>query len=259
MTATYDPELYDIAMPQTFGGDVDWYRRKTREAGGPVLELGAGTGRVTLPIAQDGVEVWALDADVGMLGRLRRKLDGLPSDVRQRVTLIEGDMQSFTLEQRFALVICPFRAFLHNLTADDQLACVRRVHEHLRPGGRFAFNILHPPLEYMARSAGALAGVWRLTATHQLPDGGVLVRSEANRYDTIKRRVVSLNRYEHYGPDGKGVRTFMQQLELSYLYPSDVRSLLEKAGFSRVTIEGDFHGRPLENDMDEQVIEAWKD
>ena len=258
MAATYDPELYDLAMPVTFGGDVEWYRRKAREASGPVLELGAGTGRITIPLAQDGVSVWALDADARMLGLLRRKMEALPRDVQQRVTAVEGDMRSFALEPRFALVISPFRAFLHNLTAHDQLACARRVYEHLCPGGRFAFNIFHPSLEYMARSAGALTGVWRLVATHQLPDGGLLVRSEANQYDTVHRRVRSLNRYEQFGPDGYAVRTFMQQLELAYLYPDDVRVLLEKAGFSGVKIDGDFHGRPLQNDMDEQVIEAWK-
>jgi len=256
MTVTYDPDLYDIAIPQSFGGDVDWYCRKAREAGGPVLELGAGTGRITIPIAQSGVPIWALDADARMLALLRHKLDALPQEVQQRVTIVEGDMRSFVLEPRFALVISPFRAFLHNLTAEDQLACLRRVHEHLQPGGRFAFNIFHPSLEYMARSAGTLAGLWRLISTHQLPDGGVLVRSEVNRYDTVNRRVRSLHRHEHYGPDGNGVRTFLQQLELAYLYPADVRTLLAEAGFSNVKIDGDFNGRPLLNDADEQVIEA---
>jgi SAM-dependent methyltransferase len=256
MTATYDPDLYDIATPQTFGGDVDWYRRKAREAGGPVLELGAGTGRITIPIAQDGTSVWALDADTRMLDALRRKVAALPTDVRTRVTIVEGDMQRFALETRFALVISPFRAFLHNLTHEDQLACARRVYDHLLPGGRFAFNIFHPSLEYMARNAGALAGVWRLTETHTLPGGGLLVRSEANQYDTVQRRVRSLHRYEQYNPDRNLTRTFLHRLELAYLYPSDVRALLKEAGFSKVEIHGDFHGRALENDLDEQVIEA---
>ena len=259
MAANYDPDFYDIATPQTFGGDVEWYRRKVREAGGPVLELGAGTGRVTISIAQDGASVWALDADIRMLGALKRKVDGLPKDVQKRVTIVEGDMRTFALETRFALVISPFRAFLHNLTHDDQLACARRVYDHLLPGGRFAFNIFHPSLEYMARRAGALAGVWRLTATHPLPDGGWIVRSEATQYDTVQRRVRSLDRYEQYKLDGNLTRTFMQRLELAYLYPSDVRTLLEEAGFSAVTIHGDFHGRPLENDLDEQVVDARRD
>ncbi|MBW8713162.1 MAG: class I SAM-dependent methyltransferase [Acidobacteria bacterium] len=70
-------------------------------------------------------------------------------------------MRTFQLAERFALIIAPFRAFLHNVTESDQLACLRRVHEHLRPGGRFAFNVFHPSLEFMSQHAGALAGVWR--------------------------------------------------------------------------------------------------
>jgi SAM-dependent methyltransferase len=258
MPTSYDPELYDIATPATFGGDVDWYRSKAREAGGPVLELGAGTGRVTIPIAQDGVSVWALDANTRMLDALRRKAAALPSDIQKRITFVDGDMRTFALETRFALVISPFRAFLHNLTHEDQLACARRVYDHLRPDGRFAFNIFHPSLEYMARSAGALTGVWRTTATHQLPDDGFLVRSEATYYDTVQRRVQSLHRYERYDGNGDLARTFMQRLELAYLYPADVRGLLQEAGFSTVEIHGDFRGRPLEHDMDEQVIVAEK-
>ena len=162
----YDPELYDLTAPDTFRGDVDWYRRKAQEAGGPILELGASTGRITLPIAQDGLAIHALDADRGMLAVLRRKVAALPEDVRQRISVVEGDMRAFRADVKFSLIIIPFRAFLHNLTLDDQLACLQRAHEHLQPRGRLAFNVFHPSLEYMARHAGALEGVWRWTATH---------------------------------------------------------------------------------------------
>ena len=70
----YKPELYDIVTPTSFRGDAEWYRDKARECGGPVLELGAGTGRITLRIAQAGVSVHAFDADPAMLDALRQKL-----------------------------------------------------------------------------------------------------------------------------------------------------------------------------------------
>jgi SAM-dependent methyltransferase len=100
--------------------------------------------------------------------------------------VIVGDMRMFTLAERFALIIAPFRAFLHNLTEHDQLACLDRVREHLRPGGCFAFNVYHPSLEYMAHHTGALAGVWRRAGTFPRADGGCIVRSESNRYDTVR-------------------------------------------------------------------------
>jgi SAM-dependent methyltransferase len=256
-TILYKPELYDIVTPPSFRGDAEWYRRKARECGGPVLELGAGTGRITLGIAQDGVPVYALDADAAMLDRLRQKLANESPEVRERVMVMEGDMRVFTLPERFALVIAPFRAFLHNLTEDDQLACLDRVRQHLRPGGCFAFNAFHPSLEYMAHHAGALAGIWRWAGTFPRADGGCIVRSDANRYDTVRQLVDSQHRYEEYGPDGTLTRTSLHRLQLAYLYPPDLRRLLKQAGFRSVQIAGGFDGRPFGKDTDELVIEAW--
>ena len=165
-------------------------------------------------------------------------------------------MRSFQLDQKFPLVIAPFRALLHNLTEADQLACFEHVRTHLAPGGRFAFNVFHPSLEFMSQHAGALTGVWRWGGTFPRQDGGWIVRSEANRYDTVRRRVFSQHRYEDYGADGVLRRTFLHRLELAYLYPPDINTLLTRAGFTSIHISGGFDGRPFQNDTDELVVEA---
>jgi len=255
----YRAELYDIVTPSSFQGDAEWYRAKARDSGGPVLELGAGTGRITLGIARDGVLVHALDADVTMLDALRQKLANEPHEVRERVQVTVADMRAFALAERYALIIAPFRAFLHNLTEEDQLACLGRVREHLCPGGCVAFNVFHPSLEYTAHHTGALAGVWRRAATLPLADGGCVVRSESTRFDTPRQLLDSQHRYEEYAPDGVLIRTSVHQLHLAYLYPPDLRRLLDKAGFHSVRITGGFDGRPFEKDTDELVIEATAD
>lgn len=240
----------------TVQGDVEWYRQKAVDSRGPVLELGAGTGRVTIPIAEAAIRISALDVDAGMLDRLRQKVDRLPGDTRERVLVHGGDMRSFTLNEQYALVIIPFRAFLHNLTREDQLATLRCAHAHLRPGGELALNVFHPSLEYMAAHTGVYAGVWRWRATRRLDHGGFVVDSDANRYDSVRQRVESMIRTEEFAPDGSLRRTHMMHLELAYLYPSDVASLLSDAGFELTRISGDFSGRPFERDGDELVIEA---
>jgi SAM-dependent methyltransferase len=259
MNWPYDPGLYDLVTPETFRGDMDWYLRKGQESGGPVLELGAGTGRIALPLARAGVVVHALDADRGMLSALREKVAAEPNEVQARIVIVDGDMRAFRLKEHFPLVIAPFRALLHNLTEDAHLACFHCVHDHLRPGGRFAFNVFYPSLEYMAQNSGALEGVWRLRGTFKGHDGASVVRSEANRYDTVQRRVSSLHRYEEYGPDGTLKRTVLHRLELSYLYPADITRLLKSAGFQSVQIWGGFDGRPFARDTDELVVEAGCD
>ena len=100
---TYQPDLYDAVTPASLQGDVEWYCRKAHESGGPVLELGAGTGRITLAIADAGVVVHALDASGAMLKVLESKLEVYAPEVRGRVHLVPGDMRSFELPERFAL------------------------------------------------------------------------------------------------------------------------------------------------------------
>lgn len=254
--AVYDPSLYDLVIPGDFAGDIAWYVEQARSAGGDVLELAAGTGRVTIPIAEAGVEVWALDVDAAMLGALDRKLEGRESGLRARVHPVDGSMSDFALGRSFALVICPFRAFLHNLTRGEQLACLTRAFEHLRPGGAVAFNVFHPSLEYMAGSAGPFEGVWRWVGDQTLSDGRRLVRSEAHRYSTVEKRVASRTRYEICGARGEVEKTFVRALELAYLYPDDIRSLLGECGFVEVEIFGGFDERPFTNDREELVVRA---
>jgi SAM-dependent methyltransferase len=253
---SYRPDLYDVVTPTSFHGDVDWYREKAQAYGGPVLELGAGTGRVTLAIAEAGIPIHALDSSPEMLDTLAAKLAARPKHVRDRVTLVRADMRTFDLAEQFALVISPFRAFLHNVTDEDRLATLARVRHHLRPGGGLAFNVYHPSLLYMSRHAGPLEGVWRWVANVPLPAGGFIVRSEANRYDTVRQVVHSQHRYEEYDAGGVLIRTTLHRLTLAYLYPGDIQYLLARAGFIGVTVNGGFAGQPFSNDGDELVIEA---
>ena len=91
------------------------------------------------------------------------------------------------------------------------------------------------------------------------PDGGLIVRSDMQKYDTVRQRLNSLMRTEQFGADGALVRTHMMDLELAYLYQADVMRLLDHAGFDLVRISGDFTGRPFGRDSDELVVEARRD
>jgi SAM-dependent methyltransferase len=260
MTAitNYNADVYEVMHPGSLQGDIEWYRRKAAASGGPVLELGAGTGRITIPVAEAGIPITALDLDEGMLAKLGDKLAAQPDDIRARISVHHGDMRSFALSETFALVIIPFRAFLHNLTGDDRLAALRRAHHHLRPGGELAFNVFHPSLEYMSAYAGPHVGAWRCRGTRDLPNGGFVVFSESSRYNTAQQHLCSMIRTEEFSGEGHLVRTHMMRLELAYLYPADITLLLERSGFELIRLSGDFTGRPFERDGDELVIEARK-
>jgi SAM-dependent methyltransferase len=245
--------------PGSLHGDVEWYCQKAIASRGPVLELGAGTGRIAIAVAEAGVRISAIDLDRGMLERLRRKVATRPGEVQSRISVHLADMRSFAVEERYALVIIPFRALLHNLTFDDQLATLQRAYEHLEPGGELAFNVFHPSLEFMAANAGAHAGVWRARQTQRLDSGGFLVFSDSTRYDTVRQRLTALIRTEEFDINGTLMRTHMLDLELAYLYRADLMRLLDHSGFELVRISGDFKGRPFERDSDELVVEARRD
>ena len=135
-------------------GDVAFYVAQARAAGSPVLELGCGTGRILFPVAQAGIEIVGLDASRHMLAIAENKLTASPPDVRRCVRLIAGDMREFALAQRFALVVIPYRAFLHNLQPDDQLRTLTCVREHLVAGGRLVFNVFDPDVSKWRPGAG---------------------------------------------------------------------------------------------------------
>lgn len=110
----------------------------------------------------------------------------------------------------------------------------------------------------MAQNAGHLEGVWRLNGEWPLDDGGFLIRSEANSYDTVKRLVHSRHRYERFDASGAMTGVFVQRLELAYLYPDDLRRLFEDAGFVDFSLLGGFDGRSFSGDGDELVVQATR-
>ena len=128
-------------------GDIEFYRDLARETGGPVLELGCGTGRVLLPIARDGIPCVGLDSAPAMLDVLRAKEP--PSTLRT----VLAPMQEFDLDgERFRLIFSAFRPLQHLYTVEDQLACLACVRRHLAPGGLFAFDVFAPNLERIAQA-----------------------------------------------------------------------------------------------------------
>ena len=143
MQETYDAwaELYD-AVYADVRDDVPYYVETARRSGGPVLELGCGTGRVTVPIAASGVEITGLDVSPAMLKLAEESAAGSSKD--GTLSLVEADMKEFDLGRQFSLVIAPFRSFQNLLSVPDQISALASVKRHLAPGGALAFDIFLP-------------------------------------------------------------------------------------------------------------------
>lgn len=158
--------------------DVSFYRELARRVGGPILELGIGDGRVAFPLAEDGHEIVGVDLSATMLEGLEARRAELPHEVSARVTASIGDARVLRLGRRFALVLCPFNGFAHQLDAADQRAFFDTVKAHLEPGGTFAFDVLIPD---PAQSAGGSSAVPRF----EHPRTGKICRLEEHAsYDS---------------------------------------------------------------------------
>ncbi len=124
--------------------DVPFYVDLARRVGGPVLEIGCGTGRVLLEVAALGLEIEGLDSSADQLVVLQRKLDASPAAARNRVRLQHADMRDFAFERRYRLITAPFRPLQHLYTVEDQIAAFRAIRKHLLPDGIFAFDVFYP-------------------------------------------------------------------------------------------------------------------
>jgi SAM-dependent methyltransferase len=129
-------ELYERQYA-LYRDDLAFYGDLAAHADGPVLEVGAGSGRVTAFMARRGALVTGVEPSARMLDRARERLAGDSG----RVTLVQGDVRTVRLETRFALAVIPFNALMHLYTPDDQLAALRNVHAHLRRGGTLALDL----------------------------------------------------------------------------------------------------------------------
>ena len=141
--SAYDPiaRLYDPWSVNVVE-DVEFYVEEAVAAGGPVVELGVGTGRIAIPTALAGIHVIGVDTSQGMLDVCAER--GREAGVGPLIDLRLGDIRRPPVDERVPLVTCPFRAFLHLQTDDDRLAGLGSAHRLLHPGGRFVFDVFTP-------------------------------------------------------------------------------------------------------------------
>jgi SAM-dependent methyltransferase len=149
MSSPYDAiaELYD-PWSASVVEDVAFYLEEARRSGGPVVELGVGTGRIAVPIAADGIRVIGIDSSRAMLDICARRAALAGVDVDLRV----GDLREPPVDELVPLVICPFRSLLHLHTEEDRRRALAAVRELLVPDGHFAFDVFTPAAADIAQT-----------------------------------------------------------------------------------------------------------
>jgi SAM-dependent methyltransferase len=242
-------------------GDVAFYRDAVDEFGDPVLELGCGTGRITLALGEAGHRVTGLDISARMLERCSHKRAAMRTEGRERVHLVQGDMTRFDLGEKFQLVIIPFRPMQHLLEVEDQMSCLESVRKHLgvdrrRTGerrGRLILDVFQTDAERMHDPAYQEEA---LVAEYAMPDG---------RRVRIMERVTAFHRAEQrndvemifYVTDALGKQErLVFAWTLRYFFRFEVEHLLARCGFRVRAVYGDFDRSPLGDGSPEMIFVA---
>ncbi|WP_162909584.1 class I SAM-dependent methyltransferase [Aggregatilinea lenta] len=227
-------DLYDRFV--TTGADVDFFVDEARRAGGDVLELMAGTGRLTLPLAEAGIPVTCVDFSPEMLHRLREKIDrhGFTADVHNM------DVRTLDLGRTFKQIIIPFQAFPELTTEADQRQTLERIHAHLAADGTFICT-LHNPTVRRTTIDGQLRLAGRFSA-----DNDQLFVWLLQTCDTASQIVEVLEFFEVYDRRGRLVEKRTSELQFLLLEKAAFEQLIKDAGFEPVALYGNYARAPFD-------------
>ena len=213
--------------------DIGFYTEEAVRSGGPVLELGVGTGRIAVPIARAGVPVIGVDSSAPMLERCRER--ARLAEVGELLDLRLGDLRDPPVTEKVPLAISPFRAFLHLVSNQERRLALARIRELLRPDGRFVFDVFAPSGEDIAETHGR----W----IEREPE--IFERAD---WDAAERRLILRVR----APDGE------TSMELAWLSQPEWSELLEKSGFSVEACYGWFDRSPYDGGADMVFIASGR-
>jgi SAM-dependent methyltransferase len=234
----FTAEFYDHVAPYRERTDVAFFVEMAQAAGGPVLEVGCGTGRVLIPIARAGIGITGLDLSPSMLAVCRHNLAQEPAETQARVRLVEGDMRGFDLAQQFALVTLPFRPFQHLETVADQIACLTSIYRHLAPDGRLVLDLFNPAIPLLADSGRSEE--FGDEPEFTMPDGRrILRRARITARDYFNQVQDTELIYYVTHPDGRAER-LVHSFPMRYLFRFEAEHLLARCGFEVEALYADY-------------------
>jgi SAM-dependent methyltransferase len=241
----YDPlaDLYDLEYPHDY--DVPFWLSLAEREGGPVVEWGAGTGRIAVPLADAGFEVTGVEISERMVEEGRKK--------GGKVEWVCGDLRSAKLARQFKLAVCAFNSFLCLLSVDDALAFLRNAREHLEPGGLLGIEVSAFSPEELAEKPGGPE--LRHDFTRELPDGK-LDRFSVSRYDAASQLLKMRLFYELHCATGELKERRAHDLTIRVTGRSELELMLRLAGLEVEAVYGGVEGEPFTAGSDHLIVLA---
>ena len=225
-------DLYDLEYAHDY--DLPFWLALAEREGGPMVEWGAGTGRIAIPLAEAGYDVTGVEVSEEMVERGRTK--------SKSVEWVRGDMRGVKLGRRYGLAVCAFNSFLCLLSVDDALAFLHNAREHLEPGGLLGIEVsAFSPEELVDPPGGPQL---RHDFTRELPRGR-LERFSVSRYDAASQLLKMRLFYELYGAAGELESRRAHELTIAVVSRRELELMLRLAGFEVEAVYGGFEGEPF--------------
>lgn len=253
----YESEMWALIYDQYNQGrhqrELEFYLRQLDSVEGPALELACGTGMILIELLRQGCDIYGLDISHCMLERLSAKAnaEGLGDLIIGRTS--EQDMKDFQFDMQFSSIIIPARSFLHLTSQDDQIECLRRIHEHLKDGGRLILNFFNPSLSML---------LGNLEMPNDYRHMGTYTDSSASnrRIDLYyKQQNLISDQLQHIQwkfvtEDGE----LLSDMRVRWIYKEEFQLLLRLAGFENWALLGDFDGTTFSTNSSEMIWIATK-
>ncbi|MCC3589218.1 class I SAM-dependent methyltransferase [Microcoleus sp. PH2017_28_MFU_U_A] len=244
--------LYDFDNRSKVQDDIPFYVELARETTGLILELGCGTGRITIPILKTGKTIYGLDDSLPMLDVLEEKISSLEKVFKDRLFIIKSQMSSFSIDKKFELIILPYSTFQGLCNIKEISGCFQSVRKHLTLGGSFVFSCFKPS-EFLTQT-----WVTKKERTDFIiyNDDGTkkIERKSINRKINTKSQIIYSDLFYYEYEDERIKRMVSDKLRMKYYYPDQIEDIIATYGFYIVAKYGYFDKRSYDDESATQMI-----
>jgi len=231
--------IYDKLRDKT---DHNYFLHKIKQAKGPVLEVGVGTGRFFIDAFDKGADIYGIDISPSMIDVLKQKLN---KKEHHRISV--QNLCELNMDKKFDLIIAPFRVFMHIISVEDQLQALNKVHEHLVSGGQFIFDLFVPDLKLLLHGLDNVVDF----------EGEYEHGKKSKRITSMKADII--NQLSHitykfvWDQEGEGVSKEWKT-DLRFFFRYELEHLINQSKLKPVNIFGDFEENNLNGESKEFIV-----
>ncbi|MFD3165388.1 class I SAM-dependent methyltransferase [Herpetosiphon sp. NSE202] len=232
-----------------FQDDVLFYREYARMAGGSVLELMCGTGRVAIPLAQAKLNVVGIDIAPAMIEQANAA--AVSAGVDTHLKFAVADVTDFQLDQQFGMAFVAINSFMHLETTQAQIAALHAIKRHLKPNGLLLLDLFNPEPSQLS----AVDGLMVLDKSFRASNGNLVQKFVYRSVDLAAQHQQVQFCYDEIQPDGQ-VRRCVLPFGMRWLYRYEAEHLLARCGFALQAVYGSYELDPYTSESERMLIVA---